>query len=309
MKTFLGLKNVEKAKIEYPSPKNPRTRTLNVESPEIVALAMSIQKNSLLTRPILREMPDGTYETIDGDRRLIAMFDILKESSTEAFVWKMDDKQANIMRLVANWDREDLTSLEKGRYLWEIVSDEMATDKRTPAEDFWSEREIRGEYLKRIADMVGKPRNTVARYITLWRETPEEHRKVIREKKEKLIKEGIRPTKALKITSIGTQLGDVEKTWEILSKPEKRKLNSKDLDIVKKRIRDGQITTTTQMEHFIDEQVDQWDKISVLLKKEERQLAAKLASLHETQIDKIFRASLQVAQAHDEDLANTLAMI
>jgi len=305
MKQFVGLETVKKNQIQYPSPKNPRTRDLNAKSPDIVALAKSIEKNGLFYRPILRRQ-NGTYEVIDGDRRLIALFDRLGETSVEAFVWKIDDKEADIMRLVSNWDRKDLTSQEKGRYLWYIIKNEMASDGKAPVEDFWKEREIRGEYITRISNIVGKSTGTVAKYITLWLETPEEYREVIREKKERIIEGAIRPSQALKITSIGSKLGNVTESWKTLAP---QKLKDKELDIVKKGIRDGKISNIEQMKTFVNQEVSDWDKISIFIKKEDRQLASKLASQHDTQIDKIFRATLYVAQAHKEELANALVAI
>jgi len=304
MKEFIGIKTIQKTEIDYPSEDNPRIEGLNAKDPKIQGLAKSIQSEGLLYPPILRLKEDSRYDPIDGDRRLIAYFDILDKKEVKASIYKVSNiAEIAYMRLAANWDREDFSAIEKGSYLWDILVLEMTKDKRTPIDEYWNQRGIRNEYLTRLASSLAKPKSTIARYISMWLKIPRKFRGRIAKSREDLISGKISPSKAMRVDLIGRRVKAQEKVWEEFVPEEKTKdVTVKELDLINKAIRVGQVKTFDQVKEFREEKVPEWTETNFLLKKDEEQKAASLASQLNTEIGKVYRGGIHIAEEHFEEL-------
>jgi len=85
----------------------------------IKELADSIDAQGLL-QPIVVRPRDSNFEIIAGERRWRA-FSHLKEKNIPAIVWKIDDDVEVAMKsLIENWEREDLTPIERENMLTQI---------------------------------------------------------------------------------------------------------------------------------------------------------------------------------------------
>jgi len=308
---YLGVMTIKKGSVIYPSSDNPRIEGLSVDDPAIQELAKSINNLGLQYRPILRKM-DGKYETVDGDRRLIAVFDLLGWKEVEADVWEIDnEKEVNYMRLAANWDRVDFSALEKGSYLWRLITEMMREDGKDP-ERYWGHRETRNEYLTRLANEIAKPKSTVARFITMWLQIPEHQRKNIARNRDELREGKISPSKAMKITNIGRKLGTIETVWDEFVPPHEDKpatVQVKELQVIESAVRSGQIKTVRQLKKFRREKAPEWESHSFLMKRSEVELAAKLAAQLDVEFSRVIRASIFVAENHVDELREAIHSI
>lgn len=92
-----------------PNPYQPR-RSFSEES--IAELAESIYQYGLLSPLIVRQIPDGSYELIAGERRLRALKKLGQEK-TDAILLPVQDRDCALLALVENIQREDLTYFEE----------------------------------------------------------------------------------------------------------------------------------------------------------------------------------------------------
>jgi len=308
------VKTVRRDEVDYPSNENPRIEGLAADNPKIIELSKSIKNNGLLVRPILYQREDGRYETIDGDRRLISIFDILGWDEVEADVIKMPEKaERYVLRMVTNDDREGFTSLEKGAYIYVIIEDEMAKDG-FDIETSWSYRETRNEYLRRVADRLAKPISSIGRYVSMWRQIPVEDRKLIARNREELrLENKLSPSKAFKILTIGRKLGNVETVWRIYVPEDtvktKKRLNilSKELEITRRAISSGQIMSVERLREFLlGGEAEEWSQLTLFVKKSEEQEASKLAAKLNTEVSKVYRGCILLGTVHHEELGEII---
>jgi hypothetical protein len=308
MKRYIGQQVVTKEKVSYPSTENPRL-DLTPKNPAIQSLALSIEKNGLMVPPILRMVSEEVYETIDGDRRLIAVFDLLNWKEVLADVYVTDGEEADRMRLIANVDRQDLSSVEKGSYLWRFIIKRMEKEGKTPVEDYWSQRDIRGEYIRRLADDLAKSPSFVKQNITIWLDTPDEFRKWVARSKEEMKKmEYISPRKAYNLIVIGHSLGNVKKAFQWYYEPKpKTELGTKEFRLIRKAIRSGQIANFEQLDSFYERRLAEWDEIGrLMLRRTTLETASMLASELGVGIDRIVDASIWVGASHKDELKENL---
>lgn len=305
---------VKKEDVDYPSKENPRIEGLNVDNPKMKELARSIQKNGLLVPPLLCKCPDGRLDPLDGDRRLIGVFDILGWDEVEVDVIDMPEKSARyILRMVANDDRQDFTSLEKGAYIYEIIKDEMSK-AGLEIEGVWNTREIRNDYLRATADRLGKSVVSVSRFVSLWRNIPIQDRPLIARNRDDLrLGYKISPSKASKILQIGRGVNNVPRVWRSFIPEDtartKKPINvsSRELEIIRRKNNQGQIANIEQFEQFrMNKEVDDWSQLTLYLKKSEEKEAAKIAALFDTDIQKSIRASILLASKNFEELGAIL---
>ncbi len=78
---------------------------------DIEELARSISNAGLLQPILLRPLPDGYFELIDGHRRLLA-YRSLNKSAIEAIVKEMSDKDAQVQSIIGNLQRKNLRKIE-----------------------------------------------------------------------------------------------------------------------------------------------------------------------------------------------------
>jgi ParB family transcriptional regulator, chromosome partitioning protein len=83
-------------------------------------LAESIEANGLIQPPTLRELPDGSYEVIAGQRRVLAC-QLLGWTHIDALISDSDDTGALGLSLVENLQRADMAPLDKAKGLAELV--------------------------------------------------------------------------------------------------------------------------------------------------------------------------------------------
>lgn len=311
MKKKIGVKTIKKKDIIYPSPRNPRLATLSAKDSSVIALAKSIQKNDLQYPPIVLALPNGKYEAIDGDRRLVAVFDILKWDEVEATVWEIDnDLELFYLKLATNWDRQDFSSMEKGRYLYTIAIEEVAKDGLN-IDEVWSQRTLRHEYIRRIADNLAKSKSMVSRNIGLWLSVPRESRNQIAQRQEDVIQGKVTPATAFKVITQGKKLGDVEGVWNaFIPKKGPVKISVKEIDLLAKKIRSGQIVNTAQVIEFRKQKtIDNWKTLAMTVTREEEVMASKLASALETSKPSVIRACIHLGFANQKALSKIVPKI
>lgn len=303
-------RTVKKDEIDYPSKENPRIEGLNVDNPKMLELAKSIQRNGLLVPPLLGRWPDGRLENLDGDRRTICVFDILHWETMDVDVIKMPEKpERYVMRMVANDDRSDFTSLEKGAYMYEIMMDDMANDGLN-IEEVWNTREIRTDYLRATADKLGKSITSVGRYVSLWRNIPPQDRTLIARNRDELrLGYKISPSKAAKILRLGRNINNVKAVWRSFVPEDAVKtkkpipISGTELEILRRKSNQGQINTIEQFNAFrTNKEAEDWSQVMLYLKKHEEKEASKIAASFNIDIQQAIRASILLAPRHIDDL-------
>ena len=160
-----------------PNPDQPRTQ---FKKEEIEELAASIEKDGLLQPILVRQMADGTYQIIAGERRWQASKAAgLKKVPVR--VKEVDDDQALELALIENIQRSDLNPIEEERR------------SMTQAE---------------VAQAVSKGRSTVANALRLL-DLPEEAQQLLFEEK-------ITAGHARAILSVPTAEGRLSLTQKII---------------------------------------------------------------------------------------------
>ncbi len=92
---------------------SPLNRKSSDNDPDIAELAHSIDENGLLSPISARPMDGGTYEIIWGERRWRAVR-LLQQETIACFIRDLDDTQAQIERIVENYQRRDPSFMEQG---------------------------------------------------------------------------------------------------------------------------------------------------------------------------------------------------
>lgn len=118
-----------------------------IEEFSLIELAESIKKQGLLQPLLVREINNGLYEIIAGERRwrasqmagLIEVPVILKQ---------VDDETAMAMALVENLQREDLNPMDQARAMYRLTKEFLLTHQQ-------------------VADLLSKSRTAVSNYLRL----------------------------------------------------------------------------------------------------------------------------------------------
>ena len=92
-----------------PNPDQPRT---SFDEEELQALADSIEVHGIIQPLTVREMPNGYYQIIAGERRWRAAR-IANLSEVPAVILEADDKTAMELALIENLQRQDLNPVEE----------------------------------------------------------------------------------------------------------------------------------------------------------------------------------------------------
>jgi ParB family chromosome partitioning protein len=127
-----------------PNPNQPR-REFDEEA--MNELANSIREVGIITPITLRQMPDGNYQIIAGERRWRAS-QLAGLTSIPAYIRTVEDENVMEMALVENIQREDLNAIEIA-LAYQHMSDTM------------------GMTQEKIADRVGKSRTAITNYMRL----------------------------------------------------------------------------------------------------------------------------------------------
>jgi ParB family chromosome partitioning protein len=114
------LRRVQVAAIGVSSLNTRKNLEAGSEDAGIEELARSIQQNGLIQPPSLRDLGDGTYAAIAGQRRVMAC-QRLGLTDIDAFIVDWDDDSALGASLVENLQRADMDPMDKARGLDELV--------------------------------------------------------------------------------------------------------------------------------------------------------------------------------------------
>lgn len=133
-----------------PNPDQPRH---NFDEEELQALSDSISVHGVIQPLTVREMPNGYYQIIAGERRWRAAR-LAGLSDIPAVIIEADDKKAMELALIENLQRQDLNPVEEALGYESLMSDYGLTQEET-------------------AQRVGKSRPAVANALRLLNLTPE----------------------------------------------------------------------------------------------------------------------------------------
>ncbi len=138
-----GIHEVEISRIRS-NPFQPRT---NFDDEALQELAASIRELGIIQPISVRDMDDGTYQLISGERRLKAAT-MAGLEKVPAYVRSADDQAMLEMALVENIQREDLDAIEIAISYQRLIEECRLTQETLSAR-------------------VGKKRSTVANYLRL----------------------------------------------------------------------------------------------------------------------------------------------
>lgn len=119
---------------------------------KIIELAESIRQNGLLQSITVRELDNGMYELIAGERRLRALR-YLHEIKTKAIVKELTDEQMATLALIENIQREELSPIEEANAYQQLLEINKITQEE-------------------LAKSLGKTQATVANKIRLLKLCP-----------------------------------------------------------------------------------------------------------------------------------------
>ena len=144
--TTAGSSSISEIELQriHPNPDQPR-REFNEES--LQELANSIRQIGIVQPITLRDMGDGSYLIIAGERRWRAS-QLAGLTTIPAYIRTVDDENMMEMALVENIQRQDLTALEIALAYQHLIEQYGLTQEQ-------------------LSDRVGKNRATVTNYLRL----------------------------------------------------------------------------------------------------------------------------------------------
>ena len=141
--SFISEVDIDKIK---PNPDQPR---VDFDDDTMEELAASIKKIGVIQPVTLRELEDGTYQIIAGERRYRASL-MLQLKRIPAYVKTVNDEDVMEMALVENIQREDLNAIEIALTYQKLIDSQSLTQEQ-------------------LSERVGKKRATIANYMRLLR--------------------------------------------------------------------------------------------------------------------------------------------
>jgi ParB family chromosome partitioning protein len=119
----------------------------DMDSASLDELAHSIKNQGILQPLLVRELEDGRYEIIAGERRWRAS-QIAGLNEVPVLVKSVDDETAMAMALIENLQREDLNAMDEARAMQRLTNEFSLTHQQ-------------------IADLLSKSRTAVSNYLRL----------------------------------------------------------------------------------------------------------------------------------------------
>ena len=141
-----GTSNLSEIPIHLITP-NPNQPRREFDEEAMKELAGSIREVGIITPITLRQMPNGKYQIIAGERRWRAS-QLAGLTSIPAYIRTVEDANVMEMALVENIQREDLNAIEIA-LAYQHMADTL------------------GMTQERIADRVGKSRTAITNYMRL----------------------------------------------------------------------------------------------------------------------------------------------
>ncbi|MCD8288211.1 MAG: ParB/RepB/Spo0J family partition protein [Prevotella sp.] len=129
-----------------PNPDQPRQE---FDEDSLQELAASIREFGIIQPITLRQMPDGGYQIVSGERRYRAS-SLAGLTSVPAYVRTVEDDSMVEMALIENIQREDLNPVEIALTFQRLIDQYHLTQDR-------------------LSERVGKKRATIANYLRLLR--------------------------------------------------------------------------------------------------------------------------------------------
>ena len=129
-----------------PNPNQPRH---NFDEETLAELAASIKELGVVQPLSVREMPDGSYQIIAGERRWRAA-SMAGLNSVPAYVRSASDSEVTEMALIENIQREDLNAIEVALAFKNLIDTYNLTQER-------------------LSERLGKNRATIANHLRLLR--------------------------------------------------------------------------------------------------------------------------------------------
>ncbi|KTD72311.1 ParB/RepB/Spo0J family partition protein [Legionella tucsonensis] len=118
-----------------------------MEEAPLMELAQSIKKQGLLQPLLVRELNNGRYEIIAGERRWRAS-QLAGLTEVPVILKQVDDETAMAMALVENLQREDLNAMDQARAMHRLTHEFSLTHQQ-------------------VADLLCKSRTAVSNYLRL----------------------------------------------------------------------------------------------------------------------------------------------
>lgn len=140
----------------FPNPQQPRHR---FDGEALLSLAQSIRQNGILQPLTVRMGKKGEYELIAGERRLRAAI-MAGFSHVPCITVDLDDRQAAIMALIENLQREDLDFFEEAEGMEKLL-------------------ETCGLTQDELAQRLGKNQSTVANKLRLLRLSGDDREQIV----------------------------------------------------------------------------------------------------------------------------------
>jgi ParB family chromosome partitioning protein len=126
---------------------NPNQPRREFDPEALQELADSIEEIGIIQPITLRQMEDGTYQIIAGERRFRAS-QLAGLSTLPAYIRTADDENVMEMALIENIQREDLNAMEIALAYQHLLDEYDLTQER-------------------LSERVGKKRTTIANYLRL----------------------------------------------------------------------------------------------------------------------------------------------
>lgn len=139
-----------------PNPFQPRRR---FDPDSLAELAESIRQVGVLQPLLVRPRPEGGYELVAGERRLRAA-EMAGLTEVPVVVRNLDDREAALIALVENLQREDLDFFEEAAAYQEMLSRFGLTQEQ-------------------LAALLGKQQSTVANKLRLLRLPPTVRERIV----------------------------------------------------------------------------------------------------------------------------------
>ncbi|MBA2710650.1 MAG: ParB/RepB/Spo0J family partition protein [Tatlockia sp.] len=118
-----------------------------IEEAPLAELAASIKQQGLLQPLLVREISEGRYEIIAGERRWRAC-QLAGLNEIPVILRQVDDETAMAMALVENLQREDLNAMDQARAMYRLTTEFGLTHQQ-------------------VADLLSKSRAAVSNYLRL----------------------------------------------------------------------------------------------------------------------------------------------
>ena len=109
--------------------RNPFQTRTHFDPEKLTELAASIAASGVVQPIVVRPLPEGRYQLITGERRLIASKQANKET-IPAIVRVVSDEQAMEMTIVENLQRADLNPIEQARAFFRLGTDFRMTQEQ-----------------------------------------------------------------------------------------------------------------------------------------------------------------------------------